>query len=262
MNRAERVRLSHVVGNAAITGALLVTGIQPLINHETSERVLQAAWGTRIECDDGVEPINAPYLYDVIAVPGAGLYFNEKTEKYEPNSFEKRRLHAAALAFVNKLASKVILLDGQLEPGADPNVSLRYLQDEVHTLSNGKIELSHEAAYIDAQSINTPTNMDELERLVQLTGFKKVLIITDQFHSIRSILLACAREIHASYKTVEELTAEYEPLNIDLINKPNLSGSMRVRETKELVETLSMPLDQRGDIFTLLKHVANSLKNK
>jgi hypothetical protein len=260
MPNAERIRLTRTIRNAAITGALLMAVIPPTINHETTLRVWDAAWGTRIGCDYGVEPIDATYPYDAIAVPGAGLYFDEKTQNYQPNSFERRRLHAAALGFVNNLSPKIILLDGQLEPGVDPNINRDYLQTEVSKLSHRKVELPDDAVYIDALSINTATNMEELEKLVQDLELNKILIITDQFHSVRSILLVCAKNVNASYKTVEELTAEYEPMKIEEINKPNIASGMKDRHVKEILEILSLPWDPPGTISTILKQIANASK--
>lgn len=95
----------------AVTTVALTVG-PPLLHLESSLRVIGAFLGRRIDCGIGIEPQNLNYPFDAIAVPGSAIVrMADGTDV--PDEREKIRLEAAAIAYLNKFAPKIILLNGE-----------------------------------------------------------------------------------------------------------------------------------------------------
>lgn len=221
----------------------------PVLNHASSIEVIKALSGSHVDCstDESLDPGNK---YDLIAVPGAGTTDVNVDGVPVPNSFEEGRLKAAALAKINGYASNVILLDGDQAVGEVDRDRVISLVDE---LSEGRVKLPKKNVFIDAESINTATNMSYLKKFVDAQGMDRVLIVTDEFHGDRTIILARNKGVNACLSTVEELVGKYAPLDLIEINRRTNSDAMKLTKLKEELETILLMYDPEGKIPTALK---------
>jgi len=237
----------------------------PFRNSETSQMVVSAliqhesVYCTIPEAHPGEAP------FDAALVPGSGVYFDDDELAYVPNTFQRRRNRAVALAYVGGMILHyevdgppvIIMLDGEVAPGIDKNINKKDVQAQVISISQGAVALPDEAIIIENNSINTATNMREAKELVDQFGLGNVLVITDDFHLLRSQLLACANNIPSAGLSVEQLTAQFDSTNFRTVDAPNRTIQMKFRQAKELLEVLSLPWDPQGNVSIALKKIKN-----
>src|SRR5688572_684339 len=144
--RKECEGICRAVRSAVIVGTLWGLTM-PLFNHDTTELVVDSMMGKTPDCSSG-EASNSEYPYDAIVVPSGGVY-KVSDGYYRPNFFQRRRLEAAALAFINGYAPEVVLLDGDQGPDVGDYVNKYYLQAQIENLSGGKIILSNDSVYVE-----------------------------------------------------------------------------------------------------------------
>lgn len=228
----------------------------PFVNFGNTLRVIGALSGEEVDCKNGVESQNPKYLADAIVVPSAGsLKIDEKT--YTPNDIGKMRLEAAAIAYANHLAPKIILLNGEKRAKEDELTEKKYLQDFFRKLTGETAVIPDEAILIENHSVNTATNMEELAKIVTRHNLKKTLIVTNRFHELRSTLFACANEVPAFSLAAEDLIISQDPGRAEAIKKIYNTGEIRAAEMKERFEVALVIWDPKGMIPTLLVRILN-----
>lgn len=236
----------------AIAGSLALLTFSPLLNLPVTVRVADALAGKSVDCSSG-ELTNAPYPYGVIAVPGAGGEIDGNGQP-QPNTFENRRLTAAALAYINGFAPQVILLDG---PGSLGETDKEYLQNQVWTLSGGKKELPGGSVFLDSVSVNTATNMDVLKAFMEKYGLSNALIVTDQFHLDRAMIMACIKKINSKGLSVESLAKMYNKAFSEIVQEEDGEDVVKSLTESERLKILWLPYDPDWLIPTAIKETFN-----
>lgn len=216
----------------------------PILNYKSSSRVIGSYTEKWADCSEG-EAIDPIYPYDLIAVPGAGIYIDEFNNPYI-NGADTGRLTAAAQAYVDGLAPRIILLNGRQE--SSPQIAIDYLKNAIEAISEGRIKPHSETIVTDTESINTATNMERLSEFLPSNQVEKVLIITNEFHSQRVAILACNYGINSKVLTVEELTSQ------------KWSGNSALIDTKEAIEVVALMYDPKGVLPTAAKSIVNFLE--
>lgn len=226
--------------------ALTTIFILPLKNYESTTMVIQALSGHKVDCSYG-EAANESYPFDIIAVFGAGTYIDE-LGNIRLNSSQIRRLQASAVAYAEGYAPEIVLMDGMEDSVLES--TRNYLQLAVNFFSKGKKVLPGESVTLLTGSINTASNAGDLSEYMDLKGMKKVLSITDAFHSQRAEILACNFGVNTQIKTVEEImeTDQYK-----IQKRP-------VIIMKENFEIVLLAFDPKGHIPTVAKTVVNFAK--
>lgn len=215
-------------------GATIALAV-PFLNFDNTARVLEALVTNKTGCADGIRPNDQNYPFDAIAVPGAGV-MRLPDGSYIPTDDGQTRLQAAAIVFSERLTPRVILLDGVEHPG----VSETYLQDRFRRLTGGS-EIPNGAILDEGQSTNTATNMRALREIVVKHNIGKVAMVTNMYHGLRSVLLACANGVATFLLPAEDLLTR-SPREINAATR-----------WKERVEILSQLWDPTGKIQTLLE---------
>lgn len=222
---------------------------KPFIDTSNTQLALQALAGNQIQCANGIDPLDPRYPYDAIVVPGAGLI--EISEgNYVPSHSAEMRLEGAAIAFERKLAPIIILLDGKMNPGEEL-VDTRYVQ-KIYKELTGKT-IPNNKIIVETESINTATNMEQLKKILTDYGFKKVVIVTNEFHEPRSILFACRRGIAAYPLSAEDLIVSQNPMSIQAIHIVNESSGKKDIRRKEALEIALAIWDTDGWVPTLIR---------
>ncbi len=232
---------------------ILLIGSGPILDLNNTSRALRAMTGAKVDCSSG-EPADRFHNFDVIAVYGAG------TDGEQPGTFQKGRLDAAAAAFVENLATKIVLLDGGGQQAVE--MSLNYLQAKVAEFSGGKRTLKKSSVHEIPGSINTASNTRDLEEYMESNGLKKALGITDNFHSPRVAVLDCNYGANSQIMTVEEFAPEYYPYNIPDINARNRSLEMQFTRVGEELKIASLIWDPLALLSTGVKSAMINARDK
>lgn len=237
---------TRVIRFSAVAAALLGP---PVYNHDISVNVIGGLSGADVGCSSP-EELSGTYPYDVIAVPGASLYYNLDTKSYEPSTFERRRLDAAALLYIHGYADTVVLLSGKKDVGLDATASAQYLIDQVSRYSQGAIAITMDQIVVEGNSINTATNIRELSKI---TPDGRIIFADDEFHSLRTIIYACAQGLNADMMTVEEVFNTFQPDGLDQISIDSKLEDMPIMEFKELLEIILVMYDREVYLPTFIK---------
>src|SRR3989344_6583130 len=112
----------------ALMATFFTVAIQPLQDLKSAGRVLDVISGNgkNVDCFDESISESNKYPYDAIIVLGAGIGITPEGIGV-PNEYQKLRLEAAAISYIRKKASKIILLDGKIDSGIDPLIDQKYL---------------------------------------------------------------------------------------------------------------------------------------
>lgn len=205
----------------------------PIGNFDNTMRVGEALLANTTGCGDGVGPNDQNYPFDAIAVPGAGVSL-ETDGSHLPTGDGQTRLRAAAVAFSEGMAPRIILLAG----AGDPGISEAYLRK----LTDNS-EIPNGAILVEGNSTNTATNMRELRRIVDEHQIKKVAMVTNMYHGLRSVLLSCANGVATFLLPAEDVLAE---------DSRGIPAAVR---WKERLAVFSQLWDPTGEIQTLLRGV-------
>lgn len=180
-----------------VAAATIALAAVPIGNFGNTQRVITALLTNTTGCADGIRPNDPNYPFDAIVVPGAGVSLADGS--YLPTDDGQTRLKAALTAFLAGVAPRIILLDGVGTPG----ISEAYLRG----LTGGS-EIPNGDILVEGNSTNTATNMRELERIVKEHQIKRVAMITNMYHGLRSVLLACANGVATFLLPAEDLLTE------------------------------------------------------
>lgn len=252
MNRkeggGEKIRFRRMLTNAFLLGVMGLALLPPFVHYKTTGNIIIAAGGGKVDCSQMGEPSNTQgFPYDVIAVLGAG-------DIDSSNSFETRRLYGAAILWLTGNASKVALLEGE---GVDVAESEKRLRGAVRHLSGYSREIP-EDSIITKVSVNTAKTAQDMAEMVDIYNWKRVAVVTDNFHLSRSMILFCMNDIQASGYSVEEVVSRWAPIWTDYIQTPNSSPQMQTRRRKELMGLIDvMYTNGKGSI--LLKKIFSNL---
>lgn len=222
-----------------------------LRDRATTGRIIGAALGKDVDCAKCAEPENPAYRFDAIVVPGGGLIKMPDGE-WLPSQYGQWRLEAAVLAYQQKKAPLIVLLDGKAGPQEDQLANLKYLRKMAR-----KREVELPDSVIKAEDIyseNTQTNMDELGRAAEKYDLKKFLIATNRFHRTRATLFACRKGLSASSFSVEEALIEEDPSRKPEIDAVYSSNEVRRHRVKERVEVGLMLWESEGRLQTAARN--------
>lgn len=237
-----------------ITLAISLLAAKPLSDLDHTSRVLAAARGQEVSCYEPIYAEQDDYPYDAIVVPGGGAQMSP--EGYVvPSDFEQIRLEAAAIAFTKKIAPKLILLDGAMDPQVDPSMNRRYLQNKILSLSEGTIVLPDDSVIVENNSINTATNMRALSELAALHDMRTFFLITNVFQLVRAEIFACAYGNNAYPAAAEGIIADFDPARKAGFDQLYASPSMIPIIRKEEVGIAVSLYDPQGYIPTWVKQV-------
>ncbi|HVZ12124.1 MAG TPA: ElyC/SanA/YdcF family protein [Patescibacteria group bacterium] len=243
--------------------ALLAVGLtiagSAVIHPNNTERVLGKIVDNReIECSHDIEPTNKDgYPYDALAIPSAGRQRIGNTHDFEPNPNGKIRLMAAAIAFMEGVAPKIILLDGEDKTGEFHETNKTYLIQQLRRLGwQGKLP-ADDPTLTEYHSINTATNMSELAKLVRQNKMSKVKVITSGGHINRSMQLACANGIHARSESAENIVLASYPNSQEIkdLVKSVQETDNSLKENAELGWSI---VDPKGTGPTIVRRILNS----
>ena len=240
-----------------VGGLIFVFFGVPFLNHDTTGRVLRALAGEKVDCSSG-EPADKTYPFDVIAVPGAGIDFDSKGLPH-PNVFQLQRLQAAA-ALYTIYGSEILLLDAGPEDTAV--TSVKYLQEQVDKISGRTVKLNSGKVSIITNTINTASNMQDLSEVMKSKGMKTAVIVTQDFHTYRTAVLACANGINSEVVSVEHVAGALYPGELPRIIQLNTTPEMQRITFIDKLKTLPAMYDPKGNISIMVKEIVNSSRNQ
>jgi uncharacterized SAM-binding protein YcdF (DUF218 family) len=237
-------------------GALTALGIilPPVLHFENTVRIIGTLSGAEVDCIGGVQPQDSKYKADAIVVPGAGIV-REKDGTLEPNEYGRIRLEAAAIAFFNKEAPLIILLDGKTGSDDEQPAPVKYLQKMYTALNNGKDLIPEDALIVENKSVNTATNMQELTKIAEQKSIQLVLVVTNDFHRDRATLLACANGLAAVSVSAEDTVIANSPERKTEVEKIRKRGDDENR--KEIPEVISQLWSPKGRLQIIIWGAAN-----
>lgn len=248
MDLERKISRRLVLGSGVVGIGVAVIG-PPLLHINNTLRVLGTALGNETDCASGKEAKDKSYPFDAIVVPGAGSVLT--SQGFAPNDYGKMRLEAAALAYFQKMAPRIILLDGVKSLQEDGYASKEYLRNTFGDVFGQ--ELPEEAIIGENRSVNTATNMKELSKIVKELNLVKVVIVTNDFHKTRATLFACQNDVAASSISAEELIIDAYPARKQEIHTLYHTREVGEIENKELREIIWSLWDPKGTIPTLLR---------
>ena len=220
---------------------------------DNSLRIFDAFTDQTVDCSPHTE-IEPNVTWDAIVVPGGGMKKNANGT-YAPNEFEELRLEAAAIEYIRGKAPFIILLNGVTDPEADGNVIKEYLQKQVKKLSAGKKKLEDNKIIVENISVDTFTNMEQLEIIVQEKKIENILMVFNFFHIKRATVNSCAYDITTTPKIAEATIIEFNPEReaeiVEFYRSANLQAIMQ-RENLALLYAL---FDPQGDYAQEVKHL-------
>lgn len=251
MRNKEGRRFNHALLYKSIFAAMFLglAIIPPIINHDSTSRVGVDISGGKIECINYELTPYSKKPFDALVIPGGG--FTKEKGIYIPGTAERKRLLAGALEYVNGKSDIVILQDGILPEGADPNTTREWFKAYVRVISEFKMEIPDSAFIVDNESINTATGMIELKKIGEKYGFINYLVVDSDSHVNRSVANGCDLDLSMTGESAEELIALIDP-NQAMINESGLSPSFFIR-FKELTELMSTMYIPGGGATTLFK---------
>lgn len=226
--------------------AVAVPSLLLLSNYSTHHIVADSLWGSASKEKPAQLTENIVPHADVIAVLGGGLQPNG--EEYDLNRFQKRRERAAAIGVVEfGMSDRVLLLDGLKPDGADILLTKNFFIEQVNLLSQGQFVLPEESITVESRSTSTATNLDELKKYMEKNRLESAIVVTDEFHRVRTEALIKIKNINATVITVEQLIALHDPWEMIEINKQNTEKEKEWR-ISEWVKKTSLFFDPQGEI--------------
>ena len=249
--------LSRREAMLALGCGLVATGLALFVRDPDTQRVIDALNGESASCfKDNIYEYER-FRFDAIAVPGGGMIKN-KAGIFEPSEFQKIRLEAAAIAYIERRAPIIILLDGKLEYSDHSNINRTYLQNMVKNLSHDEINLPIDSVIIENQSVNTAGNMDQLKKIAKRDHSLNILLITNFFHSSRAEIHACFNGINALSMPAEDIITSRFPgrkSELDLFYQSQPLDKIEKRERIAIAFSL---FDPTGYIQTMAKELGFS----
>ncbi len=188
---------------------------------------------------------NIPHA-GVLAVLGGGIYPVGTT--YDISTFQKRRERAAAIGIVDlHMADKVLLLDGVTPDGVDGDLTKKFFISQEQSLANGGDYLPAEKIMVEKESTSTATNLDGLKKYMKENNINTAIVVTDEFHRIRTEALIKIKKIKAVVVTVEQLARMHNHYEMLAVVRQNASPGMKWRNTSETVKLFTLFLDPEGE---------------
>ncbi len=256
--RSERPSFREVVRKTALFITLWVL-VQPMFNPDTVGLVIDAAMGKTPDCSSGKPSNTEGYPYDLIIVPGGGVY-EDGDGVYKPNTYQRARLDAAAYAYVGGYAQDILLSGGDPDLGVDMNLSKNYLQGRVLIYSDGEKSLDDSHVVIEDESINTATGMAKVPKIMDELGAEKALVVSHKSHINRAEIMACNYGVNAKSMSVEGIVEShnyYIAQNMNTNHGSDDSGWWI--ELKESLEVGALPFDRYAFGPTLIKIAQNKI---
>lgn len=234
--------LKRIIIRSLVLTAITFPTILALANYKTDSIVADALWGNAsTEKPMLLSENNIPHA-GVIAVLGGGL-----DDNLEPNRFQKRRERAAAIGVVEfDMSDQVLLLDGYEPSGANPNATENYFLQEAKLLSHGQI-FPKDAITVDSESTSTATNLDALKAFMEENHLENAIVVTDEFHRVRTEALIKIKKINAVVVTVEQLTRLHNPHELIGILRQNAQKNDEWHK-REKLKLFTMFFDPQGEI--------------
>lgn len=229
------------------TGMVIVSG-PAVLNISTNPYLREAVFLNRVDCGNSADALDPNHPYDAVVVPGGGT-IKDPNGNAAPNSSQRIRLQAAAVALTKGFAPRVVLLDGATEPGDSQSSGNKYLVGEVQ--NHGK-ELPPTNILSEEQSVNTATNMQELAKIARDHNLRRVAVVTNKSHSKRATMLACINGVPASSISAEYLLGKSE----ETFSSPFLKFTTHL---KEHLEVAFLMWDPNGTIPTFIRRLMLSL---
>ena len=196
---------------------------------DNSRHIFNALTGQRVDCSPDGE-FEANPTWDAIVVPGGGMKKNPNGT-YAPNEFEELRLEAAAIEYIGGKAPFIILLNGVSNPEADGNVIKEYLKKQVKKLSAGKKKIEDKNIIVENISVDTFTNMEQLEIIVQEKRLENILMVSNFFHIKRATANSCAFDISTTARSAETAIINFNPQR-----KAEILDYYRSRNLEEIMQ--------------------------
>jgi hypothetical protein len=219
-------------------------------NYKTRPLVDAAIQGREIPCQEGAfESSLTRGKADVLAVLGGGF---TDGDGIRPNTLEKERLSAAAkltAAGYVRLDGHIIFLD-DLPEGETINPNPSYFQNQVTKITDGTVHIAPARMHVVNTSVNTPKNMDDLEKFIYGTKWN-VLVVTHKSHIKRAELDAKIRGFCPAFISVEDVMGMYDPVKAKALKRRANAGGEIGREIKESAGLLMHYLDPYMGLSTL-----------
>lgn len=244
-------------GRKRFTGrnALLLTGAiallaPPIVNFDTSRRVMTAAFGLPVQCAENSENSS----FDAIAIFDGGPAYGKNGLPF-PNAITKKRLRAAAIKYAEwalegRAPKQVIMLNGE---GKHMNGSYEWVfRNYVSEVSGNRVTVP-DGAVINEQSANTSKNAEDLSTIVKQRGLQKVAVFTTQSHLSRAMILTCGWDVAANGFAAEAVIVAHDPTEAPAINAYLNSPAVRKSNTLEFWKRATFPYDTHGKLLTWMK---------
>lgn len=238
-----RRELSKIILKSLLLTAIAFPTLLTISNHKTNGIVADALWGEASKSRPMfLTESNIPHA-PILAVLGGGL--DESTA--DINRFQKRRERAAAIGIVElDMSDKVLLLDGLKPDGINVNISRFFFMEQVNSLSQGNYDMPETNIMVETKSTSTATNLDALKEYMKENNIDTAIIVTDEFHRIRTEALLKIKKINARVITVEQLIRMHNPHEMIGILRQNASKNEEWKISERL-KLFTMFLDPKGE---------------
>lgn len=247
-NNTRRI-LRHTRNAFLLLGAL--TALPPVVHWQTT---LQFVTGNT-DCSTGFLGSLANQNFDTLAIATGGITTNPDGS-VAPNSFTARREQAAAYWLVDTVRSGkpmpvIWLLDGNTST-ENKNVERDYFKQAVWKLSDHTVSIPDSQFRIDG-AFNTSESTDHFAAGFKSEGGKRAILFTDDFHSKRLSMLACANGIPSRTMTTEQILMEKYPDRKDAILAWMNSKYVAYLNGREARKRLTLLWFPNGEVLTTMK---------
>lgn len=180
--------------------------------------------------------------FDAIVVLTAGN--QTKGKRVEPSVHGKMRLIAGAQALREKLAPNLVIIGGK-STGEKPTAK-EYLERK-YQKNNGKFsKIPDRSLTTEEDSFNTATNIKALDLIMKNNGWKKVVLITNEYHLLRSTILALNFGINVTPVSAEDLLKQRDPRFGKVIDDVYKKDNMRLIKRKERAGVALLVFDPKA----------------
>jgi uncharacterized SAM-binding protein YcdF (DUF218 family) len=246
-------RVGGFIKDAALAGGAAAVAL-PFADIGNTTRVITALRGGRIDSVSVPDLERCTSKFGAIVVPGAGSKVIAEGV-FVPNTHGRIRFDAAAIAYARGYAPKIIILHGEGHRNIPPS-NKDYLQ-EAFTRYTGGNNIPESAIVDETTTRNTAEDMEQLAKLRREYAGKRVLIITSEFHTNRSALLARAYEVPAKTISAESIVLSEEPEREQEFHDIYGTPEMQYLRRKEAIEIAGSIWDHKAKAWTALRIVDN-----
>lgn len=247
---------AHRWRKTILLATLIAVAAPPVINIDTTRRVIQALRDQPVDCSGGKNGSLKKVPYDIMAIADGG----PAQDPNVPGPTTRRNAQAAAIWYVEQYHNgyppqKIVDLGGlDLQ---NSNVNRVYFLNEIRKL-DPSISIPR-GAFVSDTSLNTSQGVQALKDIFSRGHHRKLAAFTTTSQANRFAILACESMPTTVFPSEQFL------IRADPTRKPSLqallnSDDMKQRMKLEKIKILLLPWNTGGDYLTLAKKARNLVR--